>query len=152
MGPTIPDLQLLDITVGYPGIPPAGYGQDYYTLRSIFFQGIAPPAIHLHMRLYPISEIPIGAVKSSDSVGRGAEATPEETTAFDKWLLDRWTEKDRLMDGFYRDGVFPSPEGVRTTKRVEIPVRLRSFWEIGNAVCFFAPAAVYYGFKSVLSA
>lgn len=151
MGPAIPDLKVLDITIGYPGIPPAGYGQDFYTLRSIFVQGIAPPEIHLHMRLYNLSDIPIGAVSKSDSVGRGAEATPEETTAFDKWLVERWTEKDRMMDAFYRDGAFPSPDGVLTTKKVEVPVKLRAFWEIGNAFCFLAPLAVYYGFKSVLT-
>lgn len=149
MGPAIPDLQLLDVTVGYPGIPPKGYGQDFYTLRSIFFQGIPPPEIHIRLRLIDLSSIPIGKVSVGDGVERGAEATPEETAAFEKWLVERWIEKDRLMDAFYRDGVFPSPKGVDTTPAVEIPIKLRSVLEIGNAFCFAAPVAVYYGFKTV---
>lgn len=151
MAPSIPNLQLLDVTVGYPGIPPAGYGQDYYTLRSIFFQGIAPPAIHIHMRLTPVSDIPIGAVSAKDGVERGAEASSEEIAAFESWLLERWREKDALMGAFYQDGRFPAP-GVAEkaqSRHVEIPIRLRSTWEVANAVCFMAPAAAYYGFKWV---
>lgn len=148
MATAIPDLKLVDITIGYPGIPSTGYGQDFYTLRSMFFQGIAPPAIHLHLRLYSMPEIPFGSVNAGDSVERGAEATAEESAIFEKWLINRWAEKDRLMGGFYKNGHFSSTEGASTTGPVEIPIRLRSTWEIGNALCFLAPVVVYYGFKS----
>jgi len=148
MAPTLPDLKLLDITIGYAGVPPAGYGQDFYTLRSIFFQGIAPPAIHLHLRLCSMPEIPLGSVSASDSVERGAEATAEETATFEKWLINRWAEKDRLMDGFYKNGYFSNAGDVPGAKRIEIPIRLRSTWEVGNALCFLAPVVVYYSVKS----
>jgi hypothetical protein len=148
MAPAIPDLKLLDVTIGYPGIPPTGYAQDFYTLRSIFFQGIAPPAIHLHLRLYSMSEIPFGSVSADDSVERGAEATAEETAVFERWLVNRWVEKDRLMDGFHKNGNFSHAEGVLPTQQVEIPIRIKSLWEVGNALCFLAPVVVYYGFKS----
>lgn len=35
-----PDLKLVDFTIGYPGIPPAGYGQSYYTLRESEVQSV----------------------------------------------------------------------------------------------------------------
>lgn len=42
-----------------------GYGQSYYTLRSIFFDGVPPPRIHLHLRLFDVSkEVPIGDLSS----------------------------------------------------------------------------------------
>ena len=145
MAPSIPDLQLLDITIGYPGIPPRGYGQDFYTLRSVFFQSVPPPEIHLHLRLFKQSEIPFGKVSSQDGAGRGAEASPEEVAEFDGWLRERWVEKDAMMDAFYRDGRFPpAGKGVKTTKPVEVPVRLRNFWEAGNAFCFFVPVGAWY--------
>ncbi|KAF8313848.1 acyltransferase-domain-containing protein, partial [Clavulina sp. PMI_390] len=145
MAPSIPDLQLLDLTVGYPGIPPAGYGQDYYTLRSVFFQGVAPPAIHIHMRLTPVSQLPIGTVaaRSSSSgadIAASADPSSEETAQFDEWLRGRWTEKDNLMDGFYKDGHFSAREGAGILSvKGEIPIRIRNWWEVGNAVCFLAP-------------
>lgn len=43
-----------------------GYGQTYYTLRSIFFDGVPPPRIHLHLRLFDVcKEVPIGDPSSS---------------------------------------------------------------------------------------
>ena len=47
------------------GIPPLAYGQSYYTLRSIFFDGVPPPQIHLHLRLFDVNkEVPIGDLTS----------------------------------------------------------------------------------------
>jgi Acyltransferase C-terminus len=137
LGPAIPGLQVLDVTIGYPGVPAKGYGQDYYTLRSIFFKGIPPPKIHVHLRLYPVSSIPIGNTSGKNTVGHGAEASPEETAKFDSWLRERWTEKDRLMDGFYRNGKF-------STTSVEVPVKLLSRWEALDAYAWFAPVIAGY--------
>jgi hypothetical protein len=148
--PTIPDLQLLDVTIGYPGIPRKGYGQEYYTLRSVFFQGIPPPKIHIHLRVFKQSEIPFGEVSSKDCVKRGGEATTEEAAAFEDWLRKRWTEKDQLMERFYSTGSFSGRSlggGVNETDPVEIPIRLRSPWEAVNAFAFFAPILVYWGHK-----
>jgi len=142
LGPAIPSLQILDVTIGYPGIPAKGYGQDYYTLRSIFFHGIPPPKIHIHLRLIPVSSIPIGNVSGKDSIGRGAEASPEEAAEFDRWLRERWVEKDRLLDGFYREGKFSLPGAAGAP--VEVPVRLVSRWEAPDAYAWFAPLPAGY--------
>lgn len=151
MGPSIPDLHLLDITIGYPGILPRGYGQDFYTLRSVFFQRVPPPEIHLHLRLYKQSDIPFGRVSVRDGVGRGAEASAEEVKEFEEWLRARWVEKDKLMDAFYRDGRFPlkGVKGVKALEAVEVPIKLRSFWETANAFCFLIPVvAVQLGLRT----
>ncbi|KAG8987453.1 hypothetical protein FRB90_003331, partial [Tulasnella sp. 427] len=113
LSPYVPDLHLLDITMGYPGIPPAGYGQSYYTLRSVFLDRVPPPELHIHMRMYQVArDVPIGDVGHAKDghVGRGAEASDEETKVFGEWLLSRWREKDELLETFYRSGRFWSGE------------------------------------------
>ena len=55
------------------GIPPLGYGQSYYTLRSIFFDGVPPPRIHFHLRLFDVSkEVPIGDLFSKATFATGS--------------------------------------------------------------------------------
>ena len=81
LAPRIPNLKLLDVTIVYPGkskfnsvvsiliavgIPPMGYGQDYYTMRSVFLDGVYPPLIHMHMRMFDVaSEVPIGDLSAT---------------------------------------------------------------------------------------
>jgi 1-acyl-sn-glycerol-3-phosphate acyltransferase len=67
-----------DVTVGYGGGVPSLW---HYLL------GYATEA-HLHVRRFPIAELPTGAAELSG------------------WLLDRFAEKDRLLVRFYRDGRF----------------------------------------------
>lgn len=145
LAPSVPSLKLVDMTIAYPGIDPAAYGQEYYTLRSIFMQGIPPPKVHIHLRIFDVArDIPIGDVSKASGIGRGAEASESEREAFDLWLRDRWTEKDRLMAGFYRDGKFtPGKEGAN------IPLVLRSNLDVLNAFCFFVPVlAIRFGLKA----
>ncbi|CAO1618018.1 unnamed protein product [Sympodiomycopsis kandeliae] len=107
----IEDLKLVDVTIGYPGIPPAGYGQSYYTLRSIYMQGVPPPSVHLSFTIRNFSTTtsdandastaPLGALTKSQ-----LEATESEKQVFDEWLLKRWREKDELMNEFYKNGDF----------------------------------------------
>jgi len=69
LSPKVPALKILDVTVAYPGIPRTGYGQSYYTLRSIFMDRIPPPVIHIHLRLVDVaSSVPIGNLSSADPV------------------------------------------------------------------------------------
>jgi 1-acyl-sn-glycerol-3-phosphate acyltransferase len=69
-----------DVTLGYEGGVP--------TLWQ-YIQGFAPRA-HVHVRRFPIADIP----------------TDEDALA--EWLLERFREKDDLLDRFYRDGNFPA--------------------------------------------
>jgi len=47
--------------------------------------------IHFHVRRFPI------------------ESIPNDVEAQEKWLLDRWVEKDNLCAEFMRTGSFPKP-------------------------------------------
>jgi 1-acyl-sn-glycerol-3-phosphate acyltransferase len=69
-----------DVTIGYPeGVP---------TLWQ-YSCGFCREA-HLHVRRYPISELPL------------------EKPGLSEWIIERFQEKDRMLDDFYRDGAFPS--------------------------------------------
>ncbi len=68
-----------DVTIGYErGVP---------TLWQ-YIKGFVRKA-HLHVRRFPVETVPV------------------EDDAIARWLLDRFDEKNRLLDGFYRDGKFP---------------------------------------------
>lgn len=127
------DLWLVDFTIGYPGVPPAGFGQDYYTLRSIFMQGVPPPAIHIHLTLTRITKPvqndtsinPISVAQvvtaNTDVPPLGENSKPEESSEeekkeFEEWLRRRWTEKDGLMHNFYQDRDFVKGEYAKKVK------------------------------------
>jgi len=145
-----------------------GYGQSYYTLRSIFMDRVPPPVINLHLRLLDVaSEVPIGDLSQANPVelprlANGHEATangyteaaspkaveadvPEsEKVVFEKWLIELWKEKDAKMREFLDLGQFKSKSDA-----LEFPLRLRRKREILEAFSFFAPAAVILAGKRV---
>jgi len=148
------------------GIPKLGYGQDYFTLRSIFFDGIPPPAIHLHLRIFDvpattptlnggdagIQTVPIGNLAAASSAAppdpqarRTVEVDipPQEKEVFDKWLRDLWESKDEDMERFLDTGSFNAKEA-DLTPIVKIPLKLRHRSEILEAFCFFLPASIAY--------
>ncbi len=167
---SVPSLQLLDITVAYPGmslpfhftgqanfassgVPPMGYGQSYYTLRSIFFDGIPPPAIHMHIRRFGVAaDVPIGKVPSSMSrtplggLPRGqtldVDVPEDERQTFDVWLRDRWIEKDKLMQRFHDTGSF-SPT-LDKYPEIDVPLQLKSKQEVFGLFFFLVPALIGY--------
>lgn len=149
LSPRIPKLKLLDITTVYPGIPPMGYGQDYYTLRSIFFDGNPPPTIHLHLRMFDVrNEVPIGDLSNSKpSPGEKGETVeveipPVERDTFDSWIRRLWQEKDESIDHFHRQGSFSPTQAEETVAR--IPLKLHKKREILDAFCFLPGAFAYF--------
>ena len=74
------------------------YGQDIFTLRSNVFQGRPPKSVNMYWRRFPVSSIPVPSSDPSDKV-------------FSNWLLDRWKEKEALLEGYARNGRFPADEG-----------------------------------------
>ncbi|KAI0757160.1 acyltransferase-domain-containing protein [Daedaleopsis nitida] len=151
LAPRVPSLQLLDITMAYPGIPPLGYGQSYYTLRSIFFDGVSPPAVHMHIRKFDVNrDIPIGNVSATnpDVIPSGSTKDtvevdiPEaEREAFELWLRNLWREKDKLMARYLDTGYLSaSAESASPSASVIIPVRLKHSYEVLDAFCFLVPA------------
>jgi len=112
------------------GIPEFKYGQSYYTLRSIFFDRIPPPTIHMHIRVFDVSrDVPIGDISATNpnvlpqKKGEAVETEvpDDEKEAFDGWLGGLWREKDSMMARYLETGSFAEEGG----KEVVIPVRLR---------------------------
>lgn len=120
---------LYDLTVGYPGIPIGENPEDVMTMQTIFCKGTGPKKIHIHIRRYRLDRI------------------PADTENFTKWLLERWTEKDRRLVYFNQYGTFPEEfalgegederlfENGRTFK---IPLALRhTLWECCGFYLYF---------------
>ncbi|GAA5886331.1 hypothetical protein JCM5296_001871 [Sporobolomyces johnsonii] len=177
---TVPSLHLIDLTLAYP-LPrrsPSSassplFPSTFYSLPSIFLRQVPPPELHVHVRAFELAQIPLGNVDDSEALdGGGADGTPAERDAFERWLRDRWTEKDALMERFYTEGSFVpevvtrSSSGKKTDgkddeeeddddedededgrRRGEIawPVALRTWYEPLQAFAFFLPfVAVWY--------
>lgn len=63
----------------------------------------------MYWRRFAVSEIPI-----------------DDPDQFDKWLLERWREKDRLLEGYLQTGRFPAhggegeaPNGAISSQKVD---------------------------------
>ncbi|KAF2811076.1 acyltransferase-domain-containing protein [Mytilinidion resinicola] len=105
-----------DCTVTYEGVPRGQFGQDIFTLRSTYFQGRPPKSVNMHWRRFATSSIPM-----------------DDTKEFEKWVLQRWIEKDQLLEHFVQTGRFPaddeagpSPDGTKEVKgagHIETEVR-----------------------------
>ena len=77
-----------DITIGYEdGVPSLWQ----------YIKGLVS-RIHVHVRRFPVAELPV----SSDDLKQ--------------WLLDRWHEKDELLEHFYQNGAFPEVGGFESSK------------------------------------
>nr|GAT49781.1 lysocardiolipin acyltransferase [Mycena chlorophos] len=146
LSPRIPDLKLIDITTVYPGIPPLRYGQDYYTLRSVFLNRVPPPEIHMHLRMFDVAtEVPIGDLSQTNpSVLPSSAESPvevdipeKEKDFFDSWLRSLWHEKDESITRWFDTTSFAQ-------SNIEIPLRLRRKREIFDAFAFFIPAGIDY--------
>lgn len=119
-----------DCTIAYEPIPPGSYGQDLFTLRSVYFQGRPPKSVNMHWRRFAIKDIPY-----------------DDKDAMHEWVMQRWREKDEMIDAFLRDGKFPadvqavSIEGAPQEKAfrsayINTEVKPRSPWEF---LTMFAP-------------
>ena len=133
------------------GIPPFGYGQSYYTLRSIFMDRVPPPAVHMHIRCFDVAtEVPMGDMSatnptvlphsSHDERVQEVDIPEKERETFELWLRELWREKDKLISKYLETGSMID-DGKLT---VEIPLRLKRTREVFDAFCFFTPVAVFW--------
>jgi hypothetical protein len=119
--PSLPDLQLMDVTIGYPGVPFTAYPQDYFGLLSIFFRSVPPPTVHLHLHIHSDlgnGEIPSLITPEEEVRDDTGLASPEEARAFELWLRGKWEEKDKRMEGFARDQKFGEESEVVPIRQV----------------------------------
>ncbi|GMK59947.1 hypothetical protein CspeluHIS016_0901640 [Cutaneotrichosporon spelunceum] len=111
--PSMPDLQLLDITMAYPGVPFGRYPQEWYGLGSVFLRGVPPPTVRLHLHLYSMEEIPSLPRPPHNSSEMTPLATPEEAREFELWLRNVWIQKEARLERMLNDDVdkkLPSTE------------------------------------------
>lgn len=73
---------ILDITICYPDGKPIDLGHIVFGHRD-------PCQIILVYRLYSCKEV------------------PDDANELTQWLYDRWYEKERFLDGFYKTGTCP---------------------------------------------
>ncbi|ORY17641.1 acyltransferase-domain-containing protein [Clohesyomyces aquaticus] len=124
---------MYDCTVAYEGVPVGQYGQDLFTLRSTYFQGRPPKSVNMHWRRFSTRSIPV-----------------DDPKAFEAWLLERWREKDDLIEYYVQNGRFPaddavgiSADGKETAKGagyIETEVKCKSGFEI---VQIFLPTVAF---------
>ena len=81
---------ILDITIGYSGMSGKVIPEEFYGLKNTFFRGFGPKDIYIYVNYHQNSTVP-----------------SENVEEFSRWLLDRFYEKERLLDEFYRKGKFP---------------------------------------------
>lgn len=168
--PIWPSSKAIHLIFLLTGIPKLGYGQDYFTLRSIFFDGIPPPAIHLHLRIFNMpsrfrshneipngdgdtQDVPIGNLSNASAAGSPdprakrtveVDIPPEEKYVFDKWLRELWEAKDEDMERFLDTGSFRHKGDSGEAPSVGIRLELRDKRDILDAFCFFWPATIGY--------
>lgn len=102
-----------DCTVAYEGTPKGGYAAEYFTLRSTFLQGRPPKSVNFHWRRFAVKDIPLDDHKS-----------------FEKWIEDRWREKDEFLEAYFTNGRFPADSEPKEDNYIETQVRLRSWAEL----------------------
>lgn len=113
---------IYDCTIAYEHIPHGQYGQDIFTLRSVYFQGRVPKSVNMHWRRFKVSEIPVNDHEKMDA-----------------WTVQRWREKDELLEHHLQTGRFPADERAVTFEDknrkstgayIETNVRSKSPFEI----------------------
>lgn len=132
------------------GIPRNAYGQSYFTLRSVFLDGVPPPRIHLHLKLYCVNpEVPIGEVDAFNEEApprsrKEDEISRVDAVHFEEWLLRIWRRKDDLIENFLVDGSFDGSKEI-----LHVPVKLRSGWEAIHACLLVCIALILYLSKRI---
>lgn len=108
---------LYDCTIAYEGVPKGQYGQDIFTLKSSFFEGRPPKSVNLFWRRFKISDIPL-----------------DNDEAFGRWLINRWREKDYILEYFYKYNKFPAESPVRALAAAEGKLKPSHAKTIGTEV------------------
>lgn len=97
------------------------FGEEFFTLSGTYFEGRPPKSVNLYWRRFRIDDIPL-----------------DDAESFDAWLLNRWYEKDALMETYATSGRFPPMAGAsapdeaksdQTLQYIETEVRTKHWWE-----------------------
>uniref|UniRef100_UPI00358FD8C8 acyl-CoA:lysophosphatidylglycerol acyltransferase 1 n=1 Tax=Myxine glutinosa TaxID=7769 RepID=UPI00358FD8C8 len=108
---------LIDVTIAYPG----GKPMDIQT----WVLALQPPMMtHVHYRVFPMCEVPL------------------EDERLEDWIYQRFMEKERLLEYFYRTGAFPAADG--ETNAVPRPMSLNNSWLVLLHLWAFASGAAWF--------
>ncbi|CDK28501.1 unnamed protein product [Kuraishia capsulata CBS 1993] len=88
---------IYDATVAYSGHSPDEFAQDIYGLLATYLYDRSPQSVDIHFRAHKISTA-LQSVKFDDS--------DEDFDEYQKWLFERWSEKDQLMEAYFQTGSF----------------------------------------------
>lgn len=123
-----------DCTIAYEGVAQGQYGGSLFTLRSVYFQGRPPKSVNMHWRRFRVADIPL-----------------HDKAKTEEWLLQRWREKDDLIDYYLKNSRFPAdPAAVAKDEHaayIETEVRPKSGFEV---LQLFAPILSVYLVANVL--
>ncbi|KIW19914.1 hypothetical protein PV08_00489 [Exophiala spinifera] len=121
-----------DCTIAYEGTPKGGFAPEFFTIRSTYLQGRPPKCVNMHWRRFAVSSIPLSDAKE-----------------FEAWLMDRWREKDELLEQWYDTGRFPADsdsadttKGISKEGYIETEMTLNSWMEIGQIFVVLASVAL----------
>jgi len=107
-----------DLTIGYIDTIPQN--------ESAIFKGF-PKEFHVHLERYPIENL------------------PENDKDLEKWLSDRWYEKDSRLEQFYKNGKFTQRIGT-THKPLHSPDSIKTFSQLQAIFWFILLIIVIYLF------
>lgn len=80
-------------------------------MSSTYFQGRPPKSVNFYWRRFAVADIPLDSQEQ-----------------FDKWLRERWCEKDALMEQYVSTGRFPE-NGAGVKGHIETEVKTQHWWE-----------------------
>lgn len=89
-------------------------------MKKLYIEGSKAPRVHMHWRRFATSDIPY-----------------DDSKALEAWVLERWIEKDQLLEQFQQHGVFPADDGSHAAK-VEIQSWLEIIQILGGVVAVLA--------------
>lgn len=89
-------------------------------MKKLYIDGRKAPRVHMHWRRFAIQEIPY-----------------EDSKALEAWVLERWIEKDELLEHFLRHGSFSANDGC-TVAKVEIQSWLETIQIVGGVASVVA--------------
>uniref|UniRef100_A0A8C4QRJ8 Lysophosphatidylglycerol acyltransferase 1 n=1 Tax=Eptatretus burgeri TaxID=7764 RepID=A0A8C4QRJ8_EPTBU len=108
---------LIDVTIAYPG----GKPMDIQT----WVLALQPPVTtHVHYRVFPMCEVPL------------------EDERLEDWMYQRFMEKERFLEYFYRTGAFPAADG--KTNAVPRAMSLNNSWLFLIQLWAFASGAAWF--------
>ncbi|OCT54771.1 putative acyltransferase [Cladophialophora carrionii] len=121
-----------DCTIAYEGTPKGGFAPEIFTIRSTYLQGRPPKSVNMYWRRFSVSSIPLADGKE-----------------FEKWFIERWREKDEILEQWYNTGRFPSDaesadsqSGISKDGFIETEMTLNNWMEIGQLYVVLATLAL----------